>query len=85
MSEAYTSVGTLSDERTVILDQPIRAPLGRVRVIVEPLSDAPPETTWLDKLHAIRQALRESGYRSRSREEIDREIRSEREAWDKGP
>ena len=82
MSEAYTGVGTLSDEKTVILEQPIRAPLGRVRVIVEPLPDAPLETAWLDTLQAIRQTLRESGYHFRSREEIDREIRSERGAWE---
>jgi hypothetical protein len=81
MSEAYTSVGTLSDEKTVILDQPIRAPLGRVRVIVEPLPDQASEPDWLDTLRAIRQSLQESGYQSRSKQEIDQEIRSERDAW----
>jgi hypothetical protein len=81
MSEAYTSVGTLSDEKTVVLDQPIHAPLGRVRVILEPLPDGTLKTEWLDTLRAIRETLRESGYRSRSRKEIDRDIRSERDAW----
>ena len=82
MSEAYTGVGTLSDEVTVILDQPIRLPPGRVRVIVEPLPDEQPPTAWLDTLRAIRQTLRESGYRYRSRAEIDEQIRSEREVWE---
>jgi hypothetical protein len=81
MSEAYTSVGTLSDAKTVLLDQPIRAPLGRVRVIVEPLSDKPLATAWLDTLRAIRQTLLDSGYRARSKEEIDQDIRTERDAW----
>lgn len=82
MSKTYTSLGTLSDAKTVVLDQPIRAPLGRVRVIVEPLSDGPLETVWLDTLRAIRQTLRESGYRCRSKEEIDQELCAERDPWD---
>jgi hypothetical protein len=82
MSEAYSGVGTLSDEKTVILDQPIRLPPGRVRVIVEPLPDEQPENAWLDTLRAIRQTLRESGYRYQSRTEIDEQIRSEREGWE---
>ena len=82
MSEAYMGVCTLSDGKTVILDQPIHLPPGRVRVIVEPLSDEQSENAWLDTLHAIRQSLRESGYRLRTREEIDEQIRSERESWE---
>jgi len=83
VSEAYTGVGTLSDEKTVILDQPIHLPPGRVRVIVEPLPGEQMENVWLDTLHAIRESLRESGYRSRTREEIDEQIRSERASWDR--
>ena len=81
MSEAYSSVGTLSDHKTVILDEPIRLPPGRVRVIVEPLPEKGPEYDWLDRLQAIRQTLRESGYRPRTREEIDKQIQSDRESW----
>jgi hypothetical protein len=83
MSEAYTGVGTLSDEKTVVLDQPIQLPPGRVRVIVERLTEDEPQQNWLDKLYAIRRALRESGYRPRTREEIDAQIRDERESWDR--
>ena len=73
MSEAYTSVGTLSDEKNVVLDQPT--------VIVEPLPDRGDQVSWLDTLRAIRQTLRESGYLSYTRDEIDQHIRSERDAW----
>ena len=83
MSEAYTGVGTLSDGKTVVLDQPIQLPPGRVRVIVERLTEDGPKENWLDKLYAIRHALRESGYRPRTREEIDAQIRNERESWDR--
>jgi len=79
MSEAYTGVGTLSDEKTVILDQPIHLSPGRVRVIVERITDERTEATWLNTLNEIRESLRESGYQPRTREEIDAQIRAERE------
>ena len=37
---------------------------------------------WLEKLEEIRQALRESGYRFRNREEIDAQIQAERDDWE---
>jgi hypothetical protein len=33
--ERYTVIGTLSDEKTVILDEPVSLPTGRVRITVE--------------------------------------------------
>jgi hypothetical protein len=83
MSEAYTGVGALSDEKTVVLDQPIQLPPGRVRVIVERITKDGPRENGLDRLYAIRRTLRESGYRPRTREEIDTQIRDERESWDR--
>lgn len=37
MTERYTVNGTLSDQTTVILDEPIALPAGRVRITVEPV------------------------------------------------
>ena len=82
MSEAYTGVGTLSDKKTVVLDQPVNLPPGRVRVIVERLADERPEDNWLDRLRAIRRSLSESGYHPRTREEIDACLCAERDSWD---
>ena len=82
MSEVYTGVGTLSNENTVILDEPLRLPPGRVRVIVEPLAGGLPADDLIAKLSAIRQSLRESGYCFRTKEEIDAQIRDERESWE---
>jgi hypothetical protein len=81
MSEAYTGVGTLSDEKTVILDRPTHLPPGRVRVIVELLTDDQPEKTWLTTLNDIRRSLLKSGYRPRTRSEIDEQIQTERDSW----
>ncbi len=81
-TELYTRTGTLSNPSTVVLDRPLALPLGRVRVVVEALPVPTAERSWLEKLQEIRQALRQSGYHPRSREEIDAEIQAERDAWE---
>ena len=43
MVAQYTVTGTLSDQKTVILDEPVSLPSGRVRITMERLSDA---TFW---------------------------------------
>jgi hypothetical protein len=81
MLEYYTAIGTLSNERTVVLDQPVPLPAGRVRVTVVMLPESQSEMTFPVKLEAIHQALRASGYRPRTREQVDAQIRAERESW----
>ena len=71
MSEAYTGIGTLSDEKTVVLDQPICLPPEHVKVIVERLSEDIPQEDWLARLHAILNTLRKSGYRLRTKEAVE--------------
>ena len=82
MSAPYTVTGTLSDKHIVILDEPVSLPAGRVRVTVEALPTAKSDGAFLTKLSAIRQDLRASGYRFRTKEEIDAQIQAERESWD---
>lgn len=82
MSDLYTVTGTLSDERTVILDKSVPLSTGRVRVTVEALPTAQDSGDLLNKLKAIRQALRASGYRFRTKDEIDAQIQAERESWE---
>ena len=81
MLEHYTVTGTLSDERTVVLDQPVPLPTGRVRVTVVILPATQSKVPFLVKLEAIHQALRASGYRSRTRKQVDAQIQAERESW----
>ena len=81
MLEHYTVTGTLSDERTVVLDQPVPLPTGRVRVTVVILPATQSEMPFLVKLEAIHQALCASGYRSRTRKQVDAQIQAERESW----
>jgi hypothetical protein len=82
MSEVYTRTGRLADGRTVVLDQPLALPPGRVRVVVESIPEEPAHEGWLAALNEIRQSLRESGYRFRSKEEIDAQVRAERAGWE---
>lgn len=82
MSYPCVVTGTLSDEQTVILDEPVPLPIGRVRVTVETLPAAKSDGAFLTKLEAIRQALRASGHRFRTKEEIDAQIQAERESWE---
>ena len=81
MTAPRTSTGTLTDGRTIVLDQKLPH-LGRVRLVVEPLDNSPSPLalqTILDDL-TRRQAAR--GYVPRTREEIDNTLRIERESWD---
>ncbi len=82
MSEYYTITGTLSNKRTVVLDQPLPLPAGRVRVTVSTLPTPRPGNTFLVKLKAIHQTLRASGHHPRTREQVDAQIQAERNSWD---
>lgn len=82
MSDSYTTTATLSNKKTLILDEPVPLIGGRVRVTIEQLPEALSSTAFLAKLRAIHQRLRESGYRSRSREEIDAQVKAERDSWE---
>jgi len=82
MGDSYTTTATLSNKKTLILDEPVPLTVGRVRVTIEQLPEALSGTAFLVKLLAIHQRMRESGYRSRSKEEIDAQIRAERDSWE---
>jgi hypothetical protein len=82
MINSYTTTATLSNKKTLILDEPIPLTSGRVRVTVEQLPEVLSGTAFLVKLCAIHQRLRESGYRNRSKEELDAQIKAERDSWE---
>jgi len=81
MPEYYTALGILSNKRTVVLDQPVTLPPGRVRVTVVPLPATQSKAPFLVKLEAIHQALRASGYRPCTKAQVDAELQAERESW----
>lgn len=82
MADSYSTTATLTNKKTLVLDEDLPIIPGRVRVTIEELPETQQATSFLAKLQAIHQALVESGYKPRSKEAIDTQIRTERENWD---
>ena len=83
MTTIYTVTGTLRDNRVVTLDESIPLYSQRVRLTVEPLpQEIADGQRFLNTLHAIRDKLAATGYQLRTKEEIDAQIRAERESWE---
>ena len=81
MTQTYRVTGALTDNRHVLLDEPIPLPAGRVRVVVEELSNEPKlDLTAFERLLRERQAAR--GHVPRTKEEIDAYLNAERASWD---
>ncbi len=82
MQASYTMTGTLETDQLVRLDAPVSLPVRRVRISLESVA---PQFCTGDKLiehvRKLRANLEKSGFRFRSKEEIDQQIREEREAW----
>ncbi len=80
MQNAYIVTGTLTDNRTVTLDESLPLTSARVRLVVEPLP-APP-ASYADVMAAIRERQKQRGFRPPTREEVDAYIQTERDSWD---
>ena len=80
MQNTYSVTGTLTDGRTVTLDEAL--PLGpmKVRLVVEPLSPAI-DRPYLEVLAAMRRRQTARGFRPPSREEVDSCLAEERASW----
>lgn len=77
----YMVGGTLTDSRTVTLDEPLPAAGGRVRATVELLPAAGTVQSLTEFLTWLREQQRVRGHVPRSREDIDAQVRAERESW----
>ena len=84
MRDAYVVTGTLTDGRTVALDEGL--PLGptRVRVVIEPLPAGDPGgiRPYREVVAEIRRRQRKRGHRPPARDAVDALVRAERERWD---
>jgi len=82
MQASYTFTGTLEGEQLVRLDKPALLPVRRVRITLEPLpSEQRNGKTLIEWVRKTRADLKSKGFRFRTKEDIDRQIREEREAW----
>jgi hypothetical protein len=70
----------MANSRTVTLDEALPLPPERVRLVVEPLrsSELP---SYRDVMAAIRERQTQRGHQPRTRGEVDRDLRRERDSW----
>jgi hypothetical protein len=81
MTSAYVVTGTLTNATTVQLDEPLPMSGGKVRVIVEATAPQVPKQSLQEYLTDLRKRQAARGHVPRSAEEIQAQIREERESW----
>ena len=74
MDRAIVVRGKLSDPRHIELDEPVTELRGAVEVVVRPVPPAAPGSDIFDLIAAPPPG-------TRSKSDIDRQIREERDAW----
>lgn len=82
MRNAYIVTGTVTDERTVTLDEALPVTSIKVRLVVEPLASTA-ELSYEETLSLIRERQRQRGYSPPTREEVDAYLEAERDSWDR--
>lgn len=87
MIENYTVMGTLIDGKTVALDEAIPIASGRVKMLVEPLPVESADARDIVQIVSDEMQRRRANrnYVPRTREEIDRAMREERDGWNDRP
>lgn len=82
MNNTYIVTGTLTDERTVTLDEalPLTLTPMKVRLVVGPLRSAP-QRPYLEVMADIRQRQQARGHQPPTREEVDAYLQAERDSW----
>ena len=74
MSMQMTVEGTLTREGTLVLDDKLAMPAGRVLVTVQPVVHPPPDDPFWQTMGKIWADQKARGHAPRTREEIDTEI-----------
>jgi hypothetical protein len=84
MTNAYVVTGTLTSATTVQLDEPLPITGGKVRVVVESTggAEAKPQQSLQDYFAQLRRQQAARGHVARSAEEIQAQIREERDSWE---
>ena len=80
MNNTYIVTGTLTDERTVTLDEALPLTPMKVRLVVGPLRPVP-QRPYLEVMADIRQRQRARGHQPPTREEVDVYLQAERDSW----
>jgi hypothetical protein len=75
----YVVTGTIADEHTVSLDEPLPISQGKVRVVVEPITV--PQRSYMEVVETIRERQRLRGHQPPTKEEVDAYLQAERDSW----
>ena len=81
MASTIQTTGTLSNGRIVTLDNPITTESGRVLITLEVVPTTTAPRTFQEALETIWENQRKRGHVPRTAEEIEEQIREERESW----
>lgn len=81
MYNAYIVTGTLTDERTVTLDEDLPLKPTRVQLVVEPVKSSS-ANSYAGVMASIRERQIRRGHRARTGAEVDASLQQERESWD---
>jgi protein-arginine kinase len=81
MQNAYIVTGTLTNERTVTLDEALPLSSTKVRVIVE-LLESPSPPSYQEIMANIRQRQLARGHQPPLAQEVDAYLQAERESWE---
>lgn len=77
-----TVTGTLNGDGSLVLDERLRLPPGRVQVTVQPESKFKQASSMMETLKQIWADQDARGYVPRSGEEMDTQLRELRDEWD---
>jgi len=81
MHNTYRVTGKLTDDRTVVLDEPLPLTPMKVRLVVEPLRPIP-QHSYQQVMAEIRARQQACGHQPPTREEVDAILQAERESWE---
>ncbi len=81
MQSAYIVTGTLTNERTVTLDEALPLTSTKVRLVVEPLGAASPRS-YQEIMASIRERQAARGHQSPTPEGVETYLQTERNSWE---
>jgi hypothetical protein len=81
-NHSYIVSGILTDNHTVKLDRAVPLEQGKVRIVIEPLTQTE-RRSYANVMGEIRHRQKARSYQPPTREQVDAYLHTERESWDK--
>lgn len=81
LNPTYTTTGTVTDEKTVKLDESLPIRSSKVRVTIEPI-EAPEPNRYGEVMAEIRQRQQARNHHAPSPAEVEEYLHQERDSWE---